>query len=279
MWNPFRRSPEVRESSYTDALVAQLIGNAIGSTTATPTATGALQAAAGMVSRCFAAAAVEGPANLAAAVTPLCLSTIGRALLRRGEIVLVIDVNPDGRVRLVPAADWNVTGDWEPETWDYRVNLAGPSRYTTRAHVPAAAVVHPRFEVDPDRPWRGVGPLQSAALAGRLSAETAAALADAESGPRGALLPLPVDGADPTVAALKSDVRNLAGKVAFVESRQDDASRGRGVRSRRRLEGEPDRRGPSGRGGRASDRGELGGLRRLRGPGRALPVGRGNGAA
>ena len=78
--------------------------------------------------------------------------------------------------------------------------------------------MHPRFEVDPDRPWRGVGPLQSAALAGRLSAETAAALADGESGPRGGLLPLPVDGADPTVTALKADVRNLAGKVAFVES-------------------------------------------------------------
>ena len=65
--------------------------------------------------------------------------------------------------------------------------------------MPAAAVVHPRFEVDPDRPWRGIGPIQSAALAGRLSAETAGALADAESGPRGGLLPLPVDGADPTV--------------------------------------------------------------------------------
>ena len=217
-WNPFRRSVEVRESSHTDALVAQIVASAGGMSTATATATGALQASAGMVARCFAAASVDGPANLTAAVTPLCLSTIGRALVRRGEIVLVIDVDPDGRVRLAPAADWDVTGDWEPETWDYRVNLAGPSRYTTRVNVPSASVVHPRFEVDPDRPWRGIGPIQSAALAGRLSAETASALADAESGPRGGLLPLPVDGDDPTITALKADVRNLRGKLAFVES-------------------------------------------------------------
>ena len=217
-WNPFRRSPEVRESSFTDALVAQIIGSAIGSTTAAPTATGALQAAAGMVSRCFAAASVEGPENLAAAVTPLCLSTIGRALIRRGEIVLQIAVDPDGTVHLFPASDWDVWGDFDPRTWTYRVNLAGPSRYTSSRYVPSEAVVHPRYEVDVSRPWRGVGPLQSAALAGRLSAETAAALADAESGPRGGLLALPVDGQDPTVTALKADVRNLAGKIAFVES-------------------------------------------------------------
>ena len=84
--------------------------------------------------------------------------------------------------------------------------------------VDAAAVVHPRFKVDPDRPWKGIGPLQSAALAGKLSAETASALADVESGPRGGLLPLPVDGQDPTVEALKADIRTLRGRIATVES-------------------------------------------------------------
>ena len=51
-----------------------------------------------------------------------------------------------------------------------------------------------------------MGPLESAALA------------DGESGPRGGVLPLPVDGEDPTVATLKADLRNLGGKLAFVES-------------------------------------------------------------
>ena len=216
-WWPWGKS-EIRESSFTDALVQQIVSHADGGTTARTMATGALEAATGMVARCFAAATVDGPAPLAAAVTPAVLSTIGRALIRKGELVLAIDVDMDGRARLLPAADWDVTGYYDPSTWAYRVNLAGPSRYTTRASLPAAAVVHPRYQVDPERPWRGVGPLQSATLAGRLSAETVAALADAESGPRGSVLPLPVDGEDPTVATLKSDIRNLAGKIAFVES-------------------------------------------------------------
>ena len=44
------------------------------------------------------------------------------------------------------------------------------------------------------------------------------ALADEASGPRGMLLPTPVDGNDPTITALKSDLRSLRGKVALVES-------------------------------------------------------------
>ena len=44
------------------------------------------------------------------------------------------------------------------------------------------------------------------------------ALADEASGPRGILLPTPVDGADPTIATLKSDIRSLKGKAALVES-------------------------------------------------------------
>ena len=215
---PFGRRAESRENAYTDALVQSIVDKANGATTAAASATGALQAASGLVSRCFAAATVDGPANLTAAVTPAMLSLIGRALIRAGEIVMVVDVDTSGRVRLLPASDWDITGSYDPETWDYRVNLAGPSITATRTNVPAAAVLHPRFECDPDRPWKGIGPIQSAALAGKLSAETAAALADAESGPRGGLLPLPVDGQDPTITALKADIKTLRGRIATVES-------------------------------------------------------------
>ena len=44
-----------------------------------------------------------------------------------------------------------------------------------------------------ERPWQGRGPLQSAELAGRLSAETVAALGDGVSGPRGSVLAIPTD--------------------------------------------------------------------------------------
>ena len=215
LW-PWGRA-ERRESSYTDLLVGLAVSRASGTAGAPLGATGALQACVGMVSRAFAAATVQGPAHLAAGVTPAVLSTIGRALMRAGESVHAIDVGPDGAVRLRPVGQWDVTGDVTEESWTYRVTLNGPTMTRTR-QVPAAGLIHCRYEVDPDRPWRGVGPLQSASLAGRLSAETAAALADSEGGPRGSLLPLPVDGNDPTVGPLKADLRTLAGKLAFVES-------------------------------------------------------------
>ena len=213
---PFGRR-EVRESGggYEAALLAAFEASAVS--TPAPTATGALQAASGLVSRCFAAASVDGPPHLTAAVTPAVLSMIGRALIRRGEIVFSINVDPSGRVRLAVAGHHDVHGPPAPDAWTYRVSEYGPSGTLTRM-LPAAAVVHARFESDPIRPWCGIGPLQSAALAGRLSAETVAALADAESGPRGGLLPLPVDGNDPTVADLKTDIKALRGRIATVES-------------------------------------------------------------
>ena len=80
-----------------------------------------------MVSRAFAAARVDGPANLTTGVTPFVLSQIGRALMRYGEIVHVIDVEPDGRVRLQSVSHFDVQGDVNEESWIYRCNLPAPS--------------------------------------------------------------------------------------------------------------------------------------------------------
>ena len=208
---------ETRDSSYTDTLIAQIVSQASGGTLARPAATGALEASASIIARCFAAAVVSGPDQFVAALGPSTLSMIGRSLIRQGEILFAIEVR-DGRVMLTPAASWDVTGDSDPASWTYRLTLGGPSRLTTLSPVAGEAMIHIRLQADPGQPWRGVSPLASAAIAGRLSAETMQALADEASGPRGFLLPSPVDGADPTVAALKSDIRALRGKVALVES-------------------------------------------------------------
>ena len=169
---------------------------------------------------------MSGPPELAGGLTPSLLSMVGRALIRQGEIVLAIDVK-DGRVTLTPAADWDVTGGHDPDQWEYRLNLAGPSRFTTRPHTPASAVIHLTYSRDPARPWRGVGPIESASLAGRLSAETLAALADESSGARGQLLPVPTDGQDVTVEQLRTDIRKLKGQVALVETTQAGWGEGR----------------------------------------------------
>ena len=141
---------------------------------------------------------------------------IGRSLIRNGEVLFAVEVN-DGRVRLIPASSWDVDGDADPGSWRYRLSLSGPSR-TETVEVAASEMIHIRLQVDAEQPWRGISPLASAAIAGRLSAETAQALADEVSGPRGALLPIPVDGSDPTVGSLKSDLKQLRGQIALVES-------------------------------------------------------------
>ena len=215
MW-PFKKR-EQRDDSYTDTLIQTIVANAGGNALITPTATGALESAAGLVARSFAGATVDAPDSYSAALSPAFLSLIGRSLMRYGELVFYVNTR-GGALHLTPASTHDVSGDSEPDTWTYELHMAGPSRYWSIDHVSADSVLHFMLQRDPARPWRGVGPIESASLAGRLSSTTIAALADEASGPRGTLLPIPADGEDDTVTALKADIRNLKGQTAIVES-------------------------------------------------------------
>ena len=141
---------------------------------------------------------------------------VGRSLIRTGQIVFLIDTQA-GNLRLIPAETHDVEGGPYPETWEYRLTLGGPSRTVTYDIVPAASVLHFRYAASAARPWSGNGPVQVAALAGKLSAETVRALADESSGPVGRLLGIPSDGGDATVAGLKQDIANARGRTAMIE--------------------------------------------------------------
>ena len=132
-------------------------------------------------------------------------------------MVFLIDTQA-GRLRLIPAETHDVEGGPFPDSWEYRLTLGGPSRTLTYDWIPASSVLHFRYAVDASTPWRGNGPVQVAALAGRLSAETVRALAEESSGPVGRLLGIPVDGDDATVQGLKADIKNAAGRVALLET-------------------------------------------------------------
>ena len=216
LW-PFGNKLETRDDSYSDVLIAALVSRAQGKSLAIPSATSALDACAGLTGRGFAAAEVTGPDSLTRALTPGCLELVGRSLIRRGQVVFLIDTQA-GKLRLIPAETHDVEGGPFPEEWEYRLTLGGPSRTITYDYVPAASVLHFRYAVDPSTPWRGNGPVEVAALAGRLSAETVNALANESSGPVGRLLGIPVDGADATVEGLKADIKNAAGRVALLET-------------------------------------------------------------
>ena len=215
---PFGNNLEMRaESSYTDTLIGLLVGRAQGKSLSTPTATAALEACAGTVGRGFAASEVTGPDSLTRALTPGVLEMIGRSLIRRGELVLLID-SSSGMLRLIPAETHDIEGGPDPSTWEYTLTLGGPSKTVTHDFVPSASVLHFKYACDPSTPWRGNGPIAVANLAGRLSAETVRALAEESSGPVGRLLGVPVDGEDATVQALKSDIAMAKGKVALLEA-------------------------------------------------------------
>ena len=180
------------------------------------------------MARAFASADVTtADSRLAGVLDPHTLSMIGRSLIRNGEYLAVIKMGlQDDFPRLATAASWDVTGGEDPAGWIYRVSLAGPSQQSMIV-VPANGTIHIKYAADTVTPWRGVGPLQSARLAGRLSAEVSSALADELAGPRGQLLPLPnVGGDDPAIDALKSDIKGLNGGLAFVESQADSFGSG-----------------------------------------------------
>ena len=191
---PWSTKPEHRaDSSYTDALIAAITANAAGRNTAFPAATSALEACAGFVGRAFASAEVQAPPMFAEALSPSCMALIGRALIRRGEVVFLISA-AGGRLSLLPCESHDIDGGPNPATWMYRCTVGGPERTLTWDHVPAEGVVHLTYARDPERHWRGYGPLQVAQLAGRLSAATSASLANEAGRPHGSFLALPGPG-------------------------------------------------------------------------------------
>ena len=208
---------ETREESFTDALVEQIIARAGGTVAASPSQGGALMVASGLLGRAFASATVtQTTPAIARALTPDVLEKVGRDLLRAGESLFYLRVNRDG-LRLFPVLSYDVQGTFDPVTWRYRLDLVGPSG-TWSVNARPESVIHCRYMVESERPWRGVAPLDMARSAGRLNAETNTALTDEASGPRGSVFAVPKDGADGTLDTLKTQLASLKGKAALVET-------------------------------------------------------------
>ena len=214
--------PERRDSGgdFSDAVVRLIEAQAAGSA-ADASSTAVVEAAAGALSRAFAAARVDGPPHVLEAVEPGFLAQVGRDLIRSGDSMHVIDVDRDGRVTLLPCSSWHFEGDAHPRTWRVRATFYGPSTSTTR-HLPFAGVVFVRWGSSPGQPYVGTGPLSWAHTTARLQSETERSLADEVGGPLAQLLAVPQDGGDDSgddpLAALKADVRTARGRALLVET-------------------------------------------------------------
>ena len=217
---PWQRIETRASQPFTDAVVNALVAQAAGSATGDPSAIAALETAAGLWARAFAAAKITPDNLITEAITPAFMALVARDLVRRGESVFHIEVE-GGAPMLRPVGSWDVRGGPDEADWFYRVDLFGPSGNTTR-FVPSAGVCHFRYAIDPSRPWLGVSPLQWARATGTLAGNLEQRLGEESGAPVGALMPIPADGGDgigdDPLTALKADIASAKGRQLLVET-------------------------------------------------------------
>ena len=173
--------------SYSSTIIEALTAAAAGRSTVSALTTGAVAAAALVWGRALASATVDGPPSAVRALAPSVLFGMGHDLARHGEAVYRI--GPGGR--LDPAGGVTVEGGPDPDTWQYRVDLVGPS-ITEQRTIPADGVIHVRFAPDAIQPWRGRSPIEIASATGRLAAGVESALSDeSNNAPRAVVVPIP----------------------------------------------------------------------------------------
>ena len=169
--------PQTPPDTYTDRVVSALVASATGGR-ADVGALAAVEFASGLLARTLSRATVEAAPDVRIAVTGHMLGMVGRELVRRGEALFAIDVSPfDASVELVPAASWDVRGGWRPESWRYRLDLFSPGGSITRL-LPAASVVHFRWNTPAARPWTGQSALALASATAGTAGESEKSLAN-----------------------------------------------------------------------------------------------------
>ena len=208
-----------RRQDATDAVITALVSRAGGNLVGDPTASGALEMAAGVWARSFAAATVTPALPI---LSPTFMALVARNLARRGESVHMLDLQ-DGRLVALPVGTWDIRGDVDESSWRYQCHRQGPSRTRTQ-FVGSEGVLHFRYATDPARPWEGISPLGWAANLGAIAGNTDLRLGEEASAVVAQLIPLPQgqtgagDGDDDQFALLKADIAAGKGRVLPVQT-------------------------------------------------------------
>ena len=220
-WPWQRRETREAVGGYTE-IISRLIESQAAGTTQQASATAAMEAAAGLLSRAFASATVDAPDDIAEALSPRCLALIGRDLVRVGESLHVIRMM-GGRLRLIPCSTWYYEGDADPDSWLATCTAYGPSGSSTW-RLPWSSVIFAAWGSPTARPYHGLGPAAWAAETARLSANAERSLADEAGGPVAALLTVPEgndagsDDDDDPLAGLRADIAKARGRALLVET-------------------------------------------------------------
>ena len=222
-WTKTEPAIEKRES-FTDALVSAILSSR-GESAALAQDTAVAEIAAGQLGRTLSSGILK-PASpmIQSMITPHMLTTVGYEIIKNGECCFWI--SPDGA--LVPSSYWDINGSYDPKTWQYRLDLSGPSSNGT-VNVNSREVLHFRYRSDTIRPWRSVGPLQGAGLTSKLVSGLERMLGNETSAQSGYLLPIPefTDAEDDPAQGLKDDLAKLKGRTTLIETSQNAFGEGR----------------------------------------------------
>ena len=220
---PWQRPTEKR-AGYTDAIVEAILSRSSG-LPANPARLAAVELAAGLTGRALSTGLVTPGGPITVGVNRGFLATIGRRLIVPGEAVFVVEVM-GGMVRFLEASHWDVRGvEAGPETWMYRCDLPSPDGVLSQTFS-ADQILHFRFSTDPNRPWRGLGPLDGGSATARTASAVEDALGDEAATSRGYVVPIPAQtetdpadvGAVDPLAAMSARLKSLSGKLSLVET-------------------------------------------------------------
>ena len=202
--------------------------------------TAAVEFALGMVGRAFMLAETTPPVP---ALTALTLSMLGRQTISRGNAVFEITIDPaTGNQRLLPVAEYEVSGNVEPSTWRYSIKRARPTGEPVPRNVPSPDIVHVRYEPPASAPWAGVSPLVGAGVTATQLARIENSLAYDAQAPTGLLMPMPDAASTKVTTAVKNAITNGKGAISLVETMA--AGFGQGALAAPRADYEQKRFGP-----------------------------------
>ena len=223
---------EERAVGYTDLLIDAIMRRAVSGEALTNLALGAVQCAAGLVARALTVAIPSGDMDL---LRPSVLYDIAFDMVRRGQSVWLLRVDPDGRAQLLRAdtADPVVYGGPDPRSWKYVLTLGAPSQQTS-VEVGAESVAHFRWNTLALSPYRGRSPLELAAATGQLARALAGSLGDEAAVAVARVMAVPQGAGESTINGLKAAISNPSqGRIALPETTKGGFGEGQGTAPQR----------------------------------------------
>ena len=217
----------MRESAnFIESLIAHQMAVASGTFSPDAAQTAAVEFAAGLTGRALAVAEVE-PERASALLTPLrIMMDVGRRLVTSGNYVATIEVIK-GTIQLRVARQFHVvSGGVDEDSWIYEVELAAPTGTVTR-RVQSAGMLHIRINPDSLFPWYGTSPLVNAGISADLLARVESKTGEELRAPTGTLLPVPSGLKDERKKELRTDLGDLKGRTAIVETMAEGMGQGR----------------------------------------------------